>query len=204
MAETVKKLPCKKVLRYHNITPPVFFHGYDADAEKATKNGLKQVKELAPYIDFGLPVSEFNRHDLQEMGYKCPIEILPILIQFEDYAQKPSEKVIKKYKDGITNILFVGRMAPNKKVEDVISAFHYYKTHYDKTARLFLVGSFSEENKYYQMLVKHIAKLGVKDVIFPGHIPFDEILGYYSVADVFLCMSCLLYTSDAADEEFAV
>lgn len=189
MAEAVKKLPCKKILRYHNITPPAFFHGYDADAEKATKNGLKQVKELAPYIDFGLPVSEFNKHDLEEMGYKCPMEVLSILIQFEDYAQKPSEKIIKKYKDGITNILFVGRMAPNKKVEDVISAFHYYKTHYDETARLFLVGSFSEENKYYQMLVKHIAKLGVKDVIFPGHISFDEILGYYSVADVFLCMS---------------
>ena len=80
-------------------------------------------------------------------------------------------------------------MAPNKKVEDVISAFDYYKTHFDPTARLFLVGSFNEEDKYYQMLVKHIAKLGVKDVIFPGHIPFDEILGYYSVADVFLCMS---------------
>lgn len=189
MIETVKNLPCKKILRYHNITPPAFFHKYDSEAEKATKNGLKQVRELAPYIDFGLPVSEFNKKDLQDMGYTCPMEVLPILIQFEDYAQKPSEKIIKKYKDGITNILFVGRMAPNKKVEDVISAFHYYKTHHDETARLFLVGSFSEENKYYQMLVKHIDKLGVKDVIFPGHIPFDEILGYYSVADVFLCMS---------------
>lgn len=36
---------------------------------------------------------------------------------------------------------------------------------------------------------KHIRKLGVKDVIFPGHISFAATLAYYKVASVFLCMS---------------
>lgn len=190
ISKDLKDFPCKVVLRYHNVTPPEFFHGYDSNAERATTNGLKQVKEMRPYIDFCLPVSKFNMEDLKAMGYDCPMEVLPILIRFDDYAQEPDQSVIDKYTaDGRTNLLFVGRMAPNKKVEDVISAFAAYKEKYDRTARLFLVGSFQEEDKYYQQLQKHIKQLGVEDVIFPGHISFAAILSYYRIADVFLCMS---------------
>lgn len=189
ISKDIKTFPCKVILRYHNVTPPEFFHGFDENAEKATDNGLRQVREIRPYIDFCLPVSDFNRRDLQAMGYDCPMEVLPILIRFEDYEQEPDKKVVEKYSDGGTNILFVGRMAPNKKVEDVISGFAYYKEHYDSSARLFLVGSYQESDRYYRFLRKHIKKLGVEDVIFPGHISFQEILAYYTVADVFLCMS---------------
>lgn len=190
ISKDLKKFPCKVILRYHNVTPPEFFRGYDANAEKATANGLRQVKEMQPYIDFCLPVSKFNMDDLKSMGYNCPMEVLPILIRFDDYAQEPDQSVIDQYStDGRTNLLFVGRMAPNKKVEDVISAFAVYKENYDPAARLFLVGSFQEEDKYYQYLQKHIRKLEVEDVIFPGHISFAAILSYYRIADVFLCMS---------------
>ena len=187
--EYVKSTEAKVVLRYHNITPPAFFKGYDENAEKATTIGLKQVAELKKYVDYCLPVSEFNKLDLLRMGYTCEMQVVPILVRFEDYEQEPSKSVIDKYSDGRTNILFVGRMAPNKKVEDVISSFHYYKKNFDAGARLFLVGSYNEADKYYKVLKKSIAKLGVKDVIFPGHIPFTDILAYYRIADVFLCLS---------------
>ncbi len=189
MFERVKLLKCKIILRYHNITPPEFFHSYDSQAEKATSIGLKQAAELKDYVNYCLPVSEFNKNDLIAMGYTCPMTVIPILIQFSDYEQAPSQKVIEQYGDGRTNVLFVGRMAPNKKVEDVITCFAEYKKTYDSTARLFLVGSFNEDDKYYRMLCEHIKKIGVTDVIFPGHIPFNEILAYYSMANVFLCLS---------------
>lgn len=189
ISKDIKHFPCKVILRYHNVTPPAFFHEYDLKAEKATANGLQQVKEIQPYIDFCLPVSKFNMEDLKAMGYQCPMEVLPILIRFDDYAQDPDQDVIEQYNDERTNILFVGRMAPNKKVEDVISAFALYKDKYDQTARLFLVGAFQEEDKYYQRLQKHIEQLGVENVIFPGHISFAAILSYYRIADIFLCMS---------------
>ena len=189
MFEMVKKLKCKVILRYHNITPPHFFHDYDRNSEKATSIGLHQAAQLKDYVDYCFPVSEFNKQDLIDIGYTCPMRVVPILIRFSDYEQQPSSKVIEKYSDGQTNILFVGRMAPNKKVEDVISCFAEYKNTYNENARLFLVGSFNDDDKYYQMLCKHIKNIGVKDVIFPGHIMFDEILAYYKIADVFLCMS---------------
>ena len=189
ISNDIKNFPCKVILRYHNVTPPEYFHGFDENAEKACRVGLEQVKSIRPYIDFCLPVSKFNMQDLQNMGYSCPMQVMPILINFDDYKQEPDPAVIMKYSDGITNILFVGRIAPNKKIEDVISIFAYYKEHYDPDARLFLVGSYRETDKYYQFLCRHIKKLSVKDVIFPGHISFAEILGYYKVADLFLCMS---------------
>lgn len=189
LCELIKKVPCKVILRYHNVTPPKFFHGFDLGAEMNTKKGLEQIKALAPYIDYGIVVSEFNKQDLINMGYTCSIDVAPILIQFDDYKKKPNHSIVEKYSDGKHNIIFVGRMAPNKKVEDVISAFATYKKMYDKDARLFLVGNFNEEDKYFKFLQKHINKIQVKDVIFPGHIPFDEILAYYTIADIFLCMS---------------
>lgn len=187
--DIVKKMRCKIILRYHNITPPAFFKGYDENAAKACSIGLKQVKELKDCVDYCLLDSEYNKADLIKYGFTCPMTVMPILIRFSDYELKPGQGVIDRYSDGITNILFVGRVAPNKKFQDVISAFAEYKNNYDKTARLFLVGSFREDDKYYNELVKHIKSIGVEDVIFPGHIPFADILAYYSIADVFLCMS---------------
>lgn len=185
----VRKTKARVILRYHNVTPPKFFHGYDSDAEKAVTAGLKQAARLKDYVDYCLPVSEFNRQDLARMGYRCGMHVIPILIRFQDYGQEPSREVMEKYRDGRKNILYVGRIAPNKKVEDVIASFRYYKEHYDAGARLFLVGSYDEGDRYYRMLKNYILRWGVQDVVFPGHIPFADILAYYRVADVFVCLS---------------
>lgn len=185
----IESLEAKVVLRYHNVTPPAFFHGFDKVAEKVTSDGLQQIEELKDAIDYGLTVSEFNKRDLQNMGYECPIAVAPILIPFDDYRQEPSTEVINKYSDGKTNIVFVGRVAPNKRFEDVIDCFVEYKKRYDKDARLFLVGNYDEKNAYYQYLKGYVKGIEAEDVLFPGHIPFNEILAYYRIADLFLCMS---------------
>lgn len=187
--ELIEEQEAKVVLRYHNVTPPAFFHGYDKIAEKVTFDGLKQIKEMKDTIDYGLTVSEFNKSDLENMGYECPIAVAPILIPFDDYRQEPSSDVISRYSDGKTNIVFVGRVAPNKRFEDVIDCFVEYKKKYDRDARLFLVGNYDEKNAYYQYLKGYVKGIEAEDVVFPGHIPFNEILAYYRIADLFLCMS---------------
>jgi len=58
------------------------------------------------------------------MGYKCPIDVLPIIIPMSDYDKAPDKSVVKKYLDDYVNILFTGRIAPNKKQENLISAFY--------------------------------------------------------------------------------
>lgn len=183
------ELNCKKILRYHNITPPNFFHGFDQTSALIGEQGLQEVKNLVSVIEYGLIDSEFNKKDLISMGYKCKLDVVPILIPFSDYDKLPDASVIKRYKDGKTNILFVGRGAPNKKIEDVIRIFSVYKKKYDLDARLFLVGKYEKNSKYYNYLQNVIEEENVKDVIFPGHISFEAILAYYQIANVFVCMS---------------
>lgn len=179
----------RKIVVYHNVTPPYFFEEYDEFICGINEWALDAVEYLADKVDYCLADSDFNKKELEEKGYKCPIDVLPILIPFEDYKKQPDQKIIDAYSDGETNIIFTGRIAPNKKQEDVIKAFYCYKKYYNPSARLFLVGSYKPEEAYYQKLQKYVKKLRVKDVCFTGHIKFSEILAYYRIADVFMCMS---------------
>ncbi|WP_124065161.1 glycosyltransferase [Clostridium sp. E02] len=181
-------LLCRKIVRYHNVTPPEFFEVNDLYIAEVNKWGLRSAAYLADKVDYCLADSEFNRQDLIELGYKCKIDVLPILIPFEDYKKKPDQKIIKKYSKTPV-VLFTGRVAPNKKHEDIIQSFCMYKKFYNPKAVLVLVGSYKETDLYYQRLKKYVEELNVEDVIFTGHIHFNEILAYYYIADVFLCQS---------------
>lgn len=181
----------KKIVIYHNITPPQFFHGYYPEAEKSCAEGLAAARELAPKVDFAFADSAFNKQDLLDMGYACPISVLPILIKFSDYDKTPDAGVLQRYKDdGVTNIIFTGRIAPNKKHEDVIKSFYHYHRDYNASSRLILVGGYDQKNLYYQKLAAYTRALGLRDsVVFTGHIPFAQILAYYKLADALLCLS---------------
>lgn len=185
----IEKFGGRKMMIYHNITPPEFFRDYDPNAEKLTEFGYQGVRFLSNKVEYCMAVSSYNRQNLIDMGYKCPIDIRPILIPFKDYEATPDRDTIEKYSDGMTNIIFVGRIAPNKKQEDVIRTFCYYKKHINPNSRLIFVGSYTGMENYYERLQKYISELELEDVVFPGHIKFSEILAFYNLADVFLCMS---------------
>jgi len=185
----IQGLKCRKIARYHNVTPPEFFEEYSRFVYSACIGGLEDVKALNRTFDYGIAVSDFNRKDLISYGYKCPIDVCPILIPFKDYEKKPKQSVIEKYSDGKTNVLFVGRVAPNKKQEDIIAAFSCYQRNYDPEARLFIVGFGEGMELYQERLNEYVRQLNVKNVIFTGKVSFDEILAYYNVADILLCMS---------------
>lgn len=186
----VAKYDCRKIVVYHNITPPEYFAKNDSRFTKVCEYGLEGARYLADKVDYCLAVSDFNKQDLINMGYKCDIDILPVIIPMSDYDKKPDKGVMKEYSDGYTNILFTGRVAPNKKHEDLIASFYYYNRLYNKKSRLILAGSFREDDPYYIRLTEYTKKLGLGDaVVFTGHIKFDRILAYYRTADVFLCMS---------------
>ena len=184
----IPNLKCRKVLIYHNITPPHFFENLHSGLRDATQKGLDQLRLLNNEFECCIACSEFNKQDLQTLGYNCQIYVCPVLIPWDDYNKKPSNHVINKYSDDWENILFVGRLSPNKKQEDIIHAFALYKKYYNNKSRLFLVGSDGIE-QYVVKLRKYIKDINVNDVIITGSLPFEDILAYYSIANVFVCMS---------------
>ena len=190
MANILQEAACRKVMIYHNITPGHFFEDYDPGTQALVDNGREELARLRGLFEACLCDSAYNMEDLRAIGYDCPMAVLPILIPFEDYDKAPSEKVISEFgKDGYTNFLFVGRVVPNKKHEDIIRAFAYYNKHYNEKSRLFLVGS-PASGKYMQRLALYANRLGVADEVkFTGAVPFGDILAFYSIANIFLCMS---------------
>ena len=185
----LEKYKCKKVIRYHNITPGKYLEKYNKYLYNLVEYGRKGLEYASRYFDYSLADSNYNKSELDELNYKNTMT-LPILIPFEDYKKEPDKEVIKKYLDGKKNILFVGRIAPNKAQEDIIKSFYYYKKYINKDSRLILVGNSNGFENYLELLKKLIKELELEnDVVFPGHIKFEEILSFYKVADLFLCMS---------------
>lgn len=179
----------KKIMVYHNITPPEFFDGISV-LSTPCRNGRNELKKLSSVIDFALCDSDYNKEELDALGYKNTAT-LPIVFDKSEYlATTPSQKVIDEYKgDGFTNILFVGRIAPNKKQEDIIQSFHLYHKYINPKSRLFLVGAVVTTERYMDGLLEYIAENSIDGVHFLGHVNFSEILAYYKIADVFLCES---------------
>lgn len=190
----IRNAVCRKIAIYHNVTPAHFFRPYHKDFYDGCVSGLNEVKGLKDVFDRCLADSEFNRQDLISYGYSCPIDVMPLIIPFEDYKKKPDRRIVRKYgpkgpcSKG-ANVVFVGRIVPNKKLEDVIAAFALYQRNYDPDAKLFLVGNYGADDVYYCRLLDYVKELGNKNIYFTGHISFAQILAYYRISDIFLCMS---------------
>ena len=164
----VTRMKGRKMLRYHNITPPEFFRGYDKVSEKRTEAGYREIKEIAGAFQRCVADSDYNRQELRKMGYNCPIDVCPIVIPFEDYDREPDGETLRKWQgDGWVNLLFVGRIAPNKKQENVIRAFAHYHRKYNEKSRLFLVGSPVGMEKYDTQLKNYALQTG-------GPVPVHE------------------------------
>lgn len=187
-SEEIIEFNCKKVMIYHNITPEEFFEPYNNNVAAELKRGREQLEKLKDIIDYAIADSEYNKEELINIGFKCPIDIQPLIIDFDEYNIKCNDNILNNYKKG-TNIIFTGRIAPNKKQEDIIKVFYYYKNYVDSEARLFLVGSYNGTEKYYAKLKGFVQELRLKDVYFTGHVKFNDIVSYYKIADVFVCMS---------------
>ena len=187
VTDFVKQLPDLKILIYHNITPENFFKDINDELYYICKNGRVELKTLSKVVKLGLGDSEYNKNELDSFDFRNT-GILPILIDFSKYNVCPNKKIVKKFDDDYVNLLFVGRISPNKKQEDVIKSFYYYNKLNPKS-RLFFVGSYNGMEKYFFQLEKLVNKLNLADVVFTGKTTFDEMIAYYHLADIFLCMS---------------
>jgi len=184
----------KKMVIYHNITPPGFFEGYYPELVEMTTTGRHEIKLLAEETDLALGDSEFNRRELEAYGFK-KTGVLPLLIDFDKYKVPPDPNILQKFGAGTSgendrvNLLFVGRVSPNKRHEDLIKTFYFYQKYVHNPSRLILVGKYKGMEKYLGFLQDLIQKLQLSDIHFVGHVSPEELAAFYRVSQVFLCMS---------------
>ena len=181
-------LRCRKVILYHNITPPAFFRAVNEATAGHLERGRQQMALLAGTAEINLADSAYNAREIADLGYR-DVRLLPITMDFAHLRQPPHRGILSRYQDGLTNLLFVGRCVPNKRIEDLLHAFHYYQRYVNPESRLIHVGSFAGTEPYQAMLETLKKDLHLENVDFLGSIPDDQLRACYKASHVFLCMS---------------
>lgn len=185
----VRRLPDHKVLIYHNITPADYFLGVNEHYREAAWAGREQLQMLREGVDAAWGDSEFNRQELEAVGFRNT-RVLPIIFDPTFYSVAADAQTLARLRgEGGARLLFVGRVVPNKRLQDVILTFYYFKRYVDPQAHLHLVGSHRQMEPYLAYLQALIARLNLPDVHFEGHVSAAELVAFYQGADVFLCMS---------------
>jgi glycosyltransferase involved in cell wall biosynthesis len=180
--------PDRVVVVYHNITPAEHFLGFHHHLTRLCHHGRRELAAFTTRAELALGDSEYNRRELEAAGY-ARTGVLPIVLDLAAYRERPSPVVARRLADGRRNVLFVGRVIPNKRLDDVIRSFALYQRHFEPASRLLLVGDQRGHERYYARLLELAEALRVREVVFAGQVDHDELLAYYLAADAFLCLS---------------
>ncbi|PYR40349.1 MAG: hypothetical protein DMF93_11275, partial [Acidobacteria bacterium] len=180
-SRTAYALPDRMALVYHNITPPEYFVGVHRTLARQTFRGRRELRAYADRCDLALGDSEFNRADLEALGFPRTA-VLPVVPDFSPLDREPNWLVARDFDDEWTNVLFVGRMIANKKIEDLIRWFHAYHTVFNPRSRLLLVGAQTQFERYVASLHQLVATLGTPHVHFIGHVTDEELVAFYDAA----------------------
>ena len=191
MTAEFARLPRGRVLQYHNITPAHFFAPYEPNIFRLCALSREDLRTLVGHTDVALGDSEYNRQELEDMGF-TNTGVFPIALDLDKIVKAPRVPTLEAIlTDGLTNFLFVGRIVPNKKIEDFIRLAEFYKRYVDIAYRFIFVGRTDGIPRYYNMVRQLIHEFEIpRDrVIFTGAVPDDELATYYRNADVYVSLS---------------
>jgi len=180
-----------RVLQYHNVTPAHFFAPYDAGLFRLSRLSRQDLATLAGHVDLALGDSEYNRLELEHLGFDRT-GVMPIAIdtaRITCAARRPAlEEVLD---DGLENFLFVGRIVPNKRIEDFIRLAEEYKRYVNVDYRFIFVGRFDGVPRYYSTIRALIREFDLPPdrFIFTGPVPNEDLATYYRMSSVYVSLS---------------
>ena len=180
-----------KVLQYHNITPAAFFAPYDAGLFRLAALGRQELATLAGRVDLALGDSDFNRQELEALGFDRT-GVMPIAVNTERITDAPPRPALERIlRDGLINILFVGRIVPNKRIEDHIRLAEMYKRYIDSYYRFIFVGRYDGLPRYYaqiRALIEQYEMLPDR-FWFTGPVPDEDLAAFYRWSDAYVSLS---------------
>jgi glycosyltransferase involved in cell wall biosynthesis len=191
MTEAFAALDSARVLQYHNITPAAYFAPYDPSLFRLAALGRDELATLAGRVDLALGDSEYNRRELEALGFDRT-GVFPIAVDTSRITQRAERPALDALLDDrMVNFLFVGRIAPNKKIEDIIRLAEFYKRYVDAYYRFIFVGRFDVVPRYYSMIRALMAEFRLLNdrFLFTGPVSDEELAVYYRHAAVYISMS---------------
>jgi glycosyltransferase involved in cell wall biosynthesis len=185
-------LPHGRVLQYHNVTPAHFFADYDAGIFRLAKLGREDLQSLVGKTDLALGDSEYNRRELEELGF-TNTGVFPIAVDTDRITKAPRRPALEQVlrEEGWLNFLFVGRVVPNKKIEDHIKLAEHYKRYVDEQYRFIFVGKTDATPRYYTAIrgLLERYRMPAGRFLFTGPVPDIDLAAYYRTASVYISLS---------------
>jgi glycosyltransferase involved in cell wall biosynthesis len=192
--DLINELRCRRVIKYHNVTPAKFFAGFNDSEQEQCEIGRKQLADLAAtQCDLYLSDSAFNMQELIAAGANVSKSL--VVPPFHHIARlskiTADQETVRKYSDGAANVLSVGRVVPNKSLHHLIEVFAHYHYACNNNSRLIVVGKGGEGfSPYSKLLHRLVEKLGLREaVVFTGGVSDEVLKAYYLVAGVFVTVS---------------
>jgi glycosyltransferase involved in cell wall biosynthesis len=192
MTAEFARLRSGRVLQYHNVTPAHFFAGYDADVFRLAMLGREDLKSLVGHTDTAFGDSEYNRQELDDLGF-TNTGVFPIAIDTERITRAPRRPALEKVleSEDWPNFLFVGRIVPNKCIEDHVKLAEHYKRYVSEQYRFVFVGRTDATPRYFDAVQALIARFRMPPgrFIFTGPVPDSDLATYYRMASVYISLS---------------
>jgi glycosyltransferase involved in cell wall biosynthesis len=191
MTEAFGALEGVRILQYHNVTPSHFFAPYDPALSRIASIGRRELASLAGRVDLALGDSEYNRLELEALGFGRT-GVMPIPVNTRRITEAPGRPALEKIlNDGLTNILFVGRIVPNKRIEDHIRLAEHYKRYIDSYYRFIFVGRYDGLPRYFASIRALIAEYQMLPdrFLFTGPVPDEELAAYFRTASAYVSLS---------------
>lgn len=183
-----RDLKCRKAIVYHNITPAKYFRLLNPLTAEDLDEGRRQLEMLAGAAELNLADSAYNASELTAAGYR-DVKVLQLPIDIDSFLRGGVDEHTKRLLGGgVYNVLFVGRWAPNKKIEDLLTVM-YYLTKIEPNVRFVHVGTEAGAETYYALVRAHGKALGLTNAMALRGVSQDALNTCYASAHAFLCMS---------------
>jgi glycosyltransferase involved in cell wall biosynthesis len=186
-AEAFLRTPARRLARYHNITPATWFDGFDDGLAARLRTARAELAGLLAHAETVFADSAYNAAELRALGLDR-VRVVPLFFDPVRFETTPDPAVLARFTPPLTNILFVGRLAPNKDIETLLLAFAWYQRR-NPFSRLIVAGSTDSCPRYALMLRMLAAQLELPNVCFTGFLSAAGRAACYQLADVFVCAS---------------
>jgi glycosyltransferase involved in cell wall biosynthesis len=178
----------RKIIRYHNITPGHFFKRYDDQLAERLEKSRKELVDVCRQADALWAVSEYNAKEIRDLDVGS-VTVFSLMFDPDSVTGTADPEFTQKIASDTVDVLFVGRLVPNKNIEELIQAFAVYHHRINPMSRLFIVGSEWSCPRYYTMLKLLSAEMSTQRIHFQGFVSAAHLPSYYEIADVFITTS---------------
>ncbi len=192
LVELIRHVQAPVLFDYHGITPPEIW-GIGQPGYETLLLGIAH-RNLVQFADYAVAHSQYMVNELVATGLIATsrVSILPYpAFHNIGYSEQPNRQLQEQYGlIGKRVLLYVGRMARNKRIHILVEALPFIHRHYPDTV-LLLVGETGHVYAGYVAEIKaRAAEIGVAEsVIFTGPQNRENIADFYRLADIFVTAS---------------